>query len=68
MTGPRRVCAACIGLQSPETQACAVTGYSHLRWRDNCNDGQFNFLYNIINRSCFGRKEKGMTVEALKKQ
>lgn len=44
---------ACIGLHCPETQACVVTGYSHLRWQDSHDDGQFNFLYNIINGSYF---------------
>lgn len=53
MTGARRVSVACIGLHRPETQACVVTGYSHLRWQDSHDDGQFNSLYFIINGSYF---------------
>lgn len=57
MTGPRRVSVAWIGLHYCETQARVVTGYSHLRWQDNHDDGQFNFLFNIINRLYFEHNE-----------
>lgn len=50
---------ACIGLQCPETQASLVTGYSHLRWPDSHDDGQFNFLYNIIFGSYHSSGGKG---------
>lgn len=50
---------ACIRLHCPETQACVVTGYSHLRWQDSHNDGQLNFLYNIIKGSYFATRAKG---------
>lgn len=59
MTGLRRVSVACIGLHCPETQACVVTGYSHLRWQDSHDDGQFNFLYNIINGLYFAAGREG---------
>lgn len=59
MTGLRRVSVACIGLHCAETQACVVTGYSHLRWQDSHDDGQFNLLYNIISGLYFAAERGG---------
>lgn len=54
---------AWIGLHYPETQARVVTGYSHLRWQDNHDDGQFNFLFNIINRLYFEDNESSQQIK-----